>query len=971
MAIFIPPEQWMDISREMFNYWSDLDLNNFRCPADTIGVAIYFQSSLENVPRNRVGVRKNGSTDDGDRIYRADTDRYVGTLTSKFVISGCDANRIVETYRNPNNDVNERAYIVAWFVEGDGVFFDNFQLPDDAGWRAAWVNTTTWYELDMSSVEPISGPPRAYVMNRHNGHWSNGNHVLVPKGRETGPEGGLNNLARYYVHGSTMPVVPGDNGNLAFVSYSNNNNVEAQCVGYLLEGSGFTDIGPLSARYPNPGQDSVFNEPYSQIDLATISTMPDDALAVMVMTKYGGSGGLCAARENDPRSSIRYTGAWPNIDGFCVLLSDKDNLLGAGGKWTDGVPMGVFVEGGEIGGNPQAPTYNDLTRFNGDPTNVNLATGWINPDPDGFTVDQLPAGLSMSAQGVVTGTPSANGTTTVTVTNLGLPSAVGSEILRPRGALFYDDFFQYDTRLSVEGVDISATYGTWKKSWSSTYSSSPLPDLINQRLLRAEGTTKTNGAAAYWIPPVDFCVAYTLGANWVNSGASGCSFNLIMRNQTNGHQYRLVNTPSTLSTNDVALLRFSGGSFITVASVPKGTVNFAAGDRIRWEAQGAYHRVLYKPSDGAEFTLFTGTDTDPTGVGPVLAAGELLMYWTWSNSTELHPLADVGVWPYGGFVEYTPKPKTGEAGASSSTLPGYPEPQTSSSFDWTIIAKPVAPTYSPLYHRQGGAVNVNLATGWTNASPSGFSSGNLPDGLSMSSTGVVTGTPTTLQTTSAVVYNGTAAGTITADAFAWEIFLGATPPAYPPRNHYANDLITPIDLRVGWDNETQNQFFADQLPTGLSLSASGSVTGTPTVVEAVSVTIRNGLPPRETFADPFLWSIFTKPAPPAYSPLNNSTNDVVNIDLSVGWTDASPTGFAANGLPAGLTISSSGVVTGTVTEAKVSSVTVTNDGGAGAVGAQAFVWTVSDTITPPDYADRVNYVGDVIDVDLSEGWILP
>lgn len=970
MPIFLPPERWVDVARECAAVWQDLDLNTYRCPADTIGVMIAQQMPEPNLRRNNFGIRKNGSTDDGNRAYRASGTRTVDAQAWKVAVTGCDANKIIETYLTTNHTptVRDKIWIIGWFLEGEAVFFDNFELPDDAGWRAAWVDDKTWYELDMSSVEPPGGPPTAYIFSQYNGHWGSGNYILLPSGRQTGPEGALNNVRFYETHGTFHVCPPGANNNVAFVSYGTSANIEAQVIGYLAPQSGFTDVGNMLARVNTPGIDGFT---YDSRALADFITVPDNTVAVSLYTKTGAGGCIGGSRDYNPRSSIQYSEGYGNYGGPPALITEAGNLFEVSGKWQDFVVLGVYTKAAAARGTPQPPDYSNRTNFRNDPVNVDLAAGWVGADPDGFTADQLPAGLSMSLQGQVTGTPTAAVTTTVTVTNLGLPDTGGSVIDRPEGALFYDDFFQYDARQSVEGTDPTTTYGTWRAPTWPTLQFAP-PDLVNFTLQRPS-TSNSSSVATYYAVPLNVCIAFTMSGLWKNPESDSSTLTIYMRQAVDGTaSYRLIVSPSFNTAFDLRIVRrLADGSSTTLASVLNNTQGFANGDRIRWQIENQYHRVWYKNSSGAEVQLLSFNDPDASGVAPGNTPGEVVLRWEKNSGTKFCPISDFGIWPAGGFVEYTPRQSTGEIGVAASTLPPPPTPQTTASFDWTIINKPVAPTYSPLYHRQGGAVNVNLATGWTNANPSGFSSGNLPDGLSMSSTGVVTGTPTTLQTTSAVVYNGTAAGTITADAFAWEIFLGATPPAYPPRNHYANDLITPIDLRVGWDNETLNQFFADQLPTGLSLASNGSVTGTPTVVEAVSVTIRNGLPPRETFADPFLWSIFTKPVPPAYSPLNNNTNDVVNIDLSVGWTDANPTGFAANGLPEGLTMSSAGVVTGTATKAQVVSTTVTNDAGAGPVGANAFVWTVAGVVTPPNYPDRVGYVGDVIDVDLSEGWILP
>jgi subtilase family serine protease len=66
------------------------------------------------------------------------------------------------------------------------------------------------------------------------------------------------------------------------------------------------------------------------------------------------------------------------------------------------------------------------------------------------------------------------------------------------------------------------------------------------------------------------------------------------------------------------------------------------------------------------------------------------------------------------------------------------------------------------------------------------------------------------------------------------------------------------------------------------------------------------------------------------------------VSLQVNATDSGqPLAFSATGLPAGLSISSSGLISGSVTSASTSRVTVRATDGSGKSGATSFTWTVS------------------------------
>ncbi|WP_093788134.1 putative Ig domain-containing protein [Actinacidiphila guanduensis] len=80
------------------------------------------------------------------------------------------------------------------------------------------------------------------------------------------------------------------------------------------------------------------------------------------------------------------------------------------------------------------------------------------------------------------------------------------------------------------------------------------------------------------------------------------------------------------------------------------------------------------------------------------------------------------------------------------------------------------------------------------------------------------------------------------------------------------------------------------------------------------------------------------------NPGNQSTQVGTAVSLQVHATDSASgqsLTYSASGLPAGLSISSAGVISGTPTTAGTSSVTVTATDGTGASGSASFTWTVT------------------------------
>jgi chitinase len=86
------------------------------------------------------------------------------------------------------------------------------------------------------------------------------------------------------------------------------------------------------------------------------------------------------------------------------------------------------------------------------------------------------------------------------------------------------------------------------------------------------------------------------------------------------------------------------------------------------------------------------------------------------------------------------------------------------------------------------------------------------------------------------------------------------------------------------------------------------------------------------------------------SPGNQTGTVGTAASLKVSGTDSASgqtLTFSATGLPAGLSISSSGLISGTPTTAATSSVTVTATDTTGAKGSASFSWTISSTAPPP------------------------
>ena len=230
----------------------------------------------------------------------------------------------------------------------------------------------------------------------------------------------------------------------------------------------------------------------------------------------------------------------------------------------------------------------------------------------------------------------------------------------------------------------------------------------------------------------------------------------------------------------------------------------------------------------------------------------------------------------------------------------------------------------------------------TNSPTYSISSGTLPAGISLnSSTGAITGTPTTAQIYSFTIRaaNGDGAVTVT--------YNGTT--SSPPV--FTDQTLAPFlqgrvysDAVVATQSPTYS-VITGSLPTGISLNAStGAVTGTPTGSGAFSFTIR-ALNVSGNATASFSGNIVLVP-----NWTDNTIGNVINgVEFSDGVVATNSPSYAvtAGTLPAGLALNTStgaitGTPTGTVSTAFSFTITATNANGS---IAQAFSGNVQPDLT--------------------------
>ncbi len=206
--------------------------------------------------------------------------------------------------------------------------------------------------------------------------------------------------------------------------------------------------------------------------------------------------------------------------------------------------------------------------------------------------------------------------------------------------------------------------------------------------------------------------------------------------------------------------------------------------------------------------------------------------------------------------------------------------------------------------------------------------------------------------------NGSA-GSITLN---WNVDnLSVTAPG--TQSSVTGSAISNVAVTSGFDSTGGNTvtYSASGLPPGLSISAGGTISGTPTTpgtyTPTVTVTDSQALAVTSTS---FTWTVtntvsVTHPANQssvsgtAITPLTNSATDS-QTGQTFTWT--------ATGLPTGLSIASStGTITGTPTTPGTYTPTVRATDGAGFAGSTSFTWTVTNTVSVTNPGSQVERLG--------------
>jgi hypothetical protein len=474
---------------------------------------------------------------------------------------------------------------------------------------------------------------------------------------------------------------------------------------------------------------------------------------------------------------------------------------------------------------------------------------------------------------------------------------------------------------SVEAV-VSGAYSTT----SYTYTSAPAAPTVTAALGSGAGTATVswtagaqNGATntGWSVTPVDNGVSGT--AQNIAAGTTTANFTGL--NNGDSYTFQVVeNTasdgPSGVGVSNSVTMPTAPSSAGTVGGTPTvtGTFNFTAQVTDTGGATASQAETLVV-NPGPAFTT-----TSPLGGGEVGAAYSQSLASTGGTGPYSYSVTSGGL-PNGltlassGVISGLPT-VSGTFSFTAKTLDAVGG-QASQSFSITVVAAPTITTTSLTGGEVGASYSATLSVS-NGTSPYAWTLtiGALPTGTSLSSAGAITGTPTATGTYNFTVEVTDGAGQMASHnesinvIAAPTITTSATLPTGEQGIAYNQSLAA-----TGGSGGYQWAVTAGALPAGLTLGAGGSLTGTPTVSGNFSFTVQvtdsagSAVTQAESLAVLAAPSITTTVIPDG---VVGSTT--YNLTLGVtGGTAPYTFSVSSGSLPPGLSLSSSGQLTGVPT----------------------------------------------------------
>ncbi len=527
----------------------------------------------------------------------------------------------------------------------------------------------------------------------------------------------------------------------------------------------------------------------------------------------------------------------------------------------------------------------------------------------GFMVSSgaLPPGLSLSPNGSITGTPTSAGSSTFAVTATDSVGAKASEtytVLINPAITFTTKTLPTATLNQVYGQQLQATGGTGALSYAVTLGSLPA-GLTLSSTGALTGTPTSTTSETFTVTATDTVGSsttqqYTLGVNATSFAISPTSLPNAT-DQTNYSQQLTTTGGTGAVTFQVTSGAVPAGMTLSSAGLLAGTPNttgtsaftITATDANNDTATQAYQIVVNPVITITTTTLPAATANATYNQQLTATGGTGTLTWTLANNTTLPAGLTLG-----NTGTITGVPTTAGSSTFQISATDTAGAKATQTYNFTVNAASFVFTTTSL---PAASVNANYSkqlatTGGTGASTFTVSSGSLPAGLSLSTSGVISGQPTvsgissfTIKATDTANDTATQAFTFTVNGpiiFTTTSLLPATVGAA-----YAQQLTT-----AGVSGTASYAITSGSLPTGLTLSTGGLISGVPTTAGSstftVTATDSNSANGSQAFTLNVMSGTATGPAGPTVSSLQRfgfhrqPTSFVLTFDEALNATTA-------------------------------------------------------------------------------------